>query len=149
MSRSDNDRLADILGAAGKVAALVACGRDAFDDDWTLRDAAVRQIEVIADAPPKMSPELLARFPDLPIQDIAGMRVVLAHTYWKTDSDIVWDTMTGSVPELVEVIGGEYRPPPDGRSPLDDDFDVSRYLHAIEVPPQGMCGKPTRGGRSV
>ena len=115
------------LGGSRPIRRGAACGRDAFDGDWTLREAAVREIEVIADALPKMSVGFLARFPGLPVKDIAGMRIVLAHMYWKTDSDIVWDTMTGSVPELVEVIGGEYRPPPGSRSPLDYDFDVNRY----------------------
>lgn len=46
MSRIDNDRLGDILRAGRRLAEIVRCGRDVFDADWTLRDAAGHQVEV-------------------------------------------------------------------------------------------------------
>lgn len=133
MIRSDNDRLEDILRAARRVAEVVACGRDAFDKDWTLRDAAAHQVEIIVDAFTRLTPEYLLRFPDIPIKDMSGMRVILAHKYWATDYTTVWDTLTDDIPRLAEAAGREYTPPEQGATVYDENVAIPRV---IPIPPE-------------
>lgn len=83
---------------------------------------------MIADALSQMGPGFRGRHPDLPHKDIAGMRVELAHIYWDADFDIVWDTLTDSVPELVNTVGDEYAPPSAGPSPLDENVAIPRMI---------------------
>jgi uncharacterized protein with HEPN domain len=43
---------------------------------------------------------LSARYPDIPWGKIYAMRIVLAHQYFKIDSNLLWDTIQNSLPEL-------------------------------------------------
>ena len=47
MSRSDDERVADILEAAAEVSGLVASGREKWDGDRTRRLAVERLLEII------------------------------------------------------------------------------------------------------
>ena len=47
MSQRDNDLIEHILDAAGKLAEIVAAGRENFDASWLVRSAAERQLEII------------------------------------------------------------------------------------------------------
>lgn len=51
MSRSDRDRLADILDAASELAPIVESGVDRFRSDPIARRAAERLLEIIGEAP--------------------------------------------------------------------------------------------------
>ena len=47
MSRSDEDRVADILEAADEVASLVAAGKRVWDSDRVRRLAVERLLEIV------------------------------------------------------------------------------------------------------
>ena len=57
-----------------------------------LRDAVVRQLEIIGEATKRISPALRSKYPDIPWQDIAGMRDKLIHDYFGVDFETVWVT---------------------------------------------------------
>jgi uncharacterized protein with HEPN domain len=46
--------------------------------------------------------DVRVRAPEIDWRKIAGMRDVLAHTYYQVDLDIVWDAAINKVPGLVE-----------------------------------------------
>jgi uncharacterized protein with HEPN domain len=50
VSRSDEQRVADLLEAADELAAIVGRGREAFDSDPVLRRASERLLEIIGEA---------------------------------------------------------------------------------------------------
>lgn len=50
MTRSDDQRIADIVEAGDHLAALVADGRSAFDRDWMRQRASERLLEIIGEA---------------------------------------------------------------------------------------------------
>ena len=85
MSRSDNERLSDIIRVGRRLAEIVRCGRDAFDQDWTLQDAAGHQIELLVDAYTKLSPSTRAKFTETRVEAMTGMRIHLAHKSWTVD----------------------------------------------------------------
>lgn len=105
MSRSDDERVADILEAAAEVGVLVATGRDAWDDDRTKRLAVERLLEIIGEAARAMSDEGRSRYPKVLWQDIVGLRTVLAHHYHRVDPNQVWTIATVEVPRLVQHLG--------------------------------------------
>ena len=127
MSRADNDRLGDIIRAGRRLAAIVACGRDAFDQDWTLRDAAAHQIEIVVDAYTKLNADTQTQFGDVPVDEMTGMRVLLAHMYWQVDAGIVWETMASDIPGIVESAANAHQPPESGPTVHDEHVAIPRW----------------------
>lgn len=130
MSRSDNDRLGDIIRAGRRLAEIVACGRDAFDQDWTLRDAAAHQIEIVVDAYTRLDPRTQEAFGAVLAEELTGMRVHLAHMYWQTDYGIVWDTIVDDIPDIVASASDGHQPPDHGPTVYDEDVTIPRMHDA-------------------
>jgi len=55
-------------------------------------------MEIIGEAVKHLSAELRAAYPDIPWQDIAGMRDKLIHDYFGVDADKVWLTAVEDLP---------------------------------------------------
>ncbi len=85
------DRIAEFVGRVQ---------RDAFDRDWTLQNALIRELEVLGEAAGKLSADIVARNPDVPWKEMTGIRHKLIHDYFEVDLDIVWRTATVNVPEI-------------------------------------------------
>lgn len=100
MSRTDEQRVADILEACDRITRLVDRGRSAFDHDDAVAPAIERLLEIIGEAATQLSGDRRAQSPDLPRSKIAGLRVRLAHHYHRTDPALVWQIASESIPEL-------------------------------------------------
>jgi uncharacterized protein with HEPN domain len=98
VSRHDDQRLADILAAATAIAAHTR--RGGLEDGLVSDAVRVRLVE-IGEAVKAIEPGLLAREPDIPWVDVAGMRNHLAHRYFDTAHAIVQATITQDLPPLV------------------------------------------------
>lgn len=107
MSRSDEQRLADILDAAAELSAIVGRGRDAFLADAILKRAAERLLEIIGEAANALSEETTGRFPGIGWRDLARLRIVLAHHYQRVDPEQVWTIAIGDVPALATRLSEE------------------------------------------
>ena len=101
MSRHDDQRLADILAAADAIADPLQRGD--LDDGLVFDAVRVRLIE-IGEAVKGVEAELLAKEPDIPWVDVAGMRDQLAHRYFDTAHSIVRATVTEDLPPLVAAV---------------------------------------------
>jgi uncharacterized protein with HEPN domain len=101
VSRSDAERVADILEAADEVAMVVAVGRQDFAESVLLRRATERLLEVIGEANTALSDEFKAAYPGVAWRDVGALRILLAHHYHRIDLDQVWQIAAVSVPELV------------------------------------------------
>jgi uncharacterized protein with HEPN domain len=107
MSRSDDERVADIIEAAAEVGALVAPGREEWNQDRTRRLAVERLLEIIGEAARALSDEGRARYPEVPWPDVIGLRTVLAHHYHRVDPSQVWAIATIEVPRLMQHLSQE------------------------------------------
>ena len=65
-----------------------------------LQDGTIRQIEIIGEAVRHVSKNIRKTYPEIPWQDIAGMRDKLIHNYFGVDIEKVWDTAKGDLPLL-------------------------------------------------
>lgn len=54
------------------------------------------------EAPRALSDACRAQYPDVPWEDVIGLRVVLAHHYHRIDPAQVWTIATVELPELAE-----------------------------------------------
>ncbi len=73
------------------------------ESNKVVRDAVVRQFEIIGEATRRLSEETKKLNPDLPWQDIADMRNKLIHEYFGVDMAVVWQTIEADLPVLKKV----------------------------------------------
>ena len=102
MNESDVIRLRHMLDAAREALSFVA-GRRSEDlgRDRMLVLALVKEIEIIGEAASRISDESRKALPRIPWPKIIAMRNRLIHAYADVDLSIVWDTLTGALPELL------------------------------------------------
>ena len=102
MNESDVIRLRHMLDAAREALSFIA-GRSSEDlsRDRMLLLALVKEIEIIGEAASRISDESRKALPRIPWPKIVAMRNRLIHAYADVDQSIVWDTLTGALPELL------------------------------------------------
>ncbi len=66
--------------------------------------AVVKALEITGEAVKKIPDDVRAQYPQIPWKDIAGMRDILVHQYWRVDSQVVWSTVQSGIPLLKAVI---------------------------------------------
>jgi uncharacterized protein with HEPN domain len=105
MQQRDLASLKDILKYAGYIQDFTR-GKtfEAFDNDLQCELAVIRCLEVIGEATAKISEELKAAHSEIPWGKMKGMRNILIHTYNEIDDQYVWETVTQSIPRLIEQI---------------------------------------------
>jgi len=69
-----------------------------------LQDAVIRELQIAGEATKRLSPGLCQANPEVPWQDIAGMRDKLVHDYFGVDTAAVWLTATRDIPDLLSVV---------------------------------------------
>ena len=97
MSRHDDEWLADIINA---IQAIRDYQERGSLGDGLIFDAVRLPLIEIGEAVKRLSPALLSSEPDLPWEEIAGMRDRLAHRYFDTSHAIVQATIDNDIPEL-------------------------------------------------
>ncbi len=75
--------------------------RDDLDDDEKLRLALTHLVELVGEAAGQIPPEHRAKHPEIPWPKVISMRHRLIHGYDFVDYDILWETITGSLPGLI------------------------------------------------
>jgi uncharacterized protein with HEPN domain len=106
LSRSDDQRVADIVEAGEHLAAIVADGRWSFDRDWMRQRAAERLLEVIGEASNALSDMFRSEHPGVAWRHIVNLRHLLAHHYHRIDLDQLWTIATADVPAMIEQLVG-------------------------------------------
>ena len=71
-----------------------------FHHTALLQDGVIRQLDLMGEATKRLSKELRHRYPEVPWQDMAGMRDKLIHDYLGVDVKTVWLTAKNDVPDL-------------------------------------------------
>lgn len=90
MNRRDDEWLSDIIDAIEAIRKYL--NRGTLDDCLIFDAVRLRLIE-IGEAVKRISPNVLATEPDVPWEDVAGMRDRLAHRYFDTSHAIVQATV--------------------------------------------------------
>lgn len=94
-------RIQDILNAIDKVKRYVkGLTFQQFKKDEIVIDAVVRNLEIIGEASKNIPAAVRRSHPDIPWQQMMGMRDVLIHKYFGVDIKIVWHTAKKYLPAL-------------------------------------------------
>lgn len=94
--------LEDILDAARKAIDFTAgMELEEFTNDARTTFAVVRAFEIIGEAAKKVPSSTRGVAPDVPWQDMAGMRDKLIHSYHAVDLEVVWRAAKEDLPTVV------------------------------------------------
>lgn len=86
---------------------------DEFAQDLKTRLAAERQLEIIGEAGRRVSRAFREKHPEIPWQDIIGLRNIISHEYDKIDSEQIHAIVLDRVPELIEHLTPLVPPAPE------------------------------------
>jgi uncharacterized protein with HEPN domain len=97
----------DILEAVEKISRFCkgADKKDFIGNDL-LRDAVVRNLEIIGEASSRLSASFRNKHKEIEWRKIIGMRNRIIHAYDVVDYGIVWDVVMVDLPELKEKLRG-------------------------------------------
>lgn len=93
-----------MLGAATQARSYVeGQTRDDFLADPKTQDAVIMKLLVIGELAAKLldeHPDYTRQYPQIPWQQMKGMRNRMAHGYFELNTEIVWDTVQTALPDL-------------------------------------------------
>jgi uncharacterized protein with HEPN domain len=75
-----------------------------FHDNSLVKDAVVRNFEIIGEASKRVSKEFRSSYPHVPWAKMAGMRDKLIHDYVEVNMQMVWDVVREILPGLKDDI---------------------------------------------
>jgi uncharacterized protein with HEPN domain len=101
----DDSYLLDIMIAARRTFEYMdGTNLDQFVNDKMRVDAVIRNLEIIGEASGKVSREFKKAYPEIPWEDMRGMRNRLVHEYFRVDHAKVWMTVKLEIPKIVDLI---------------------------------------------
>jgi uncharacterized protein with HEPN domain len=106
MSRDEQERLRDIKDAISAIRDHLANAGDTSTakEDPLLHDALLFQFVVIGEAVKHLAPETRESAPEIPWTDIAGLRDLIAHEYFRIDIHRVLEIVERDLPPLEQSI---------------------------------------------
>lgn len=78
--------------------------RDELDTDEMLALALTHLVELVGEAASQVPPEIREQYPQIPWAQAISMRHRLIHGYDEVDHDILWDTITANLPDLLGLL---------------------------------------------
>ncbi len=97
----------DMRAAAAKVVRFTfGMDRPDFAGNELVRDAVLRNLEIIGEAAKHIPPAARAGLADVDWRRIIGFRDIVAHAYFGIDDAILWDIVSVKVPELITAMEG-------------------------------------------
>ena len=98
--RDSAERWRDILEAIASIERHANCDKESFERDELVQGWFLRHLQIIGEAARALPEHVRALAPEIPWQEIIGMRNVLVHGYFEIDTDVVWNAATRDVPNM-------------------------------------------------
>ena len=109
--RNDRERLLDVLEAVERIDRYARKGRETFERDELVQTWIVHNLQIIGESCRAISPEFRDAHPEIPWNQITGIRHHIVHGYMSVDWGILWRVATCNLPPLAEAL--ERIVPPD------------------------------------
>lgn len=105
MARAVRPSLYDVLAAIDGIEGAIAEKTfDEFKDNWLLRHAIQRGVEIISEACRRIPEPLRQTQPDILWREIMGIGNVLRHDYESVSDEIIWNVARNRLSSLRQAI---------------------------------------------
>lgn len=74
--------------------------KEEFLINFLVRDAVIRNLEIIGEASKNIAEEFKKNNPSVPWRDIVSMRNKVIHEYFLIDEETVWNVITQDIPRI-------------------------------------------------
>ncbi len=98
--RDDRERLLDMLEAIHKIEQYAQDESFSSHDEELVQVWMIHHLQIIGEAASKISQELRNRHTEVAWGGMIGMRQVLVHGYFETDTSLVWKVVQRDLPIL-------------------------------------------------
>ncbi len=113
--KSEQAYLHHILQCIGRIREDCSAGKDAVFGSATLRDAILRNVQILCESAQRLSEQSRAQHPEIHWRAIAGLRNALVHDYLSVDFETIWAIVERDMPGLetaVRDLLGQSESPP-------------------------------------
>jgi len=87
---------------------LVELGRQRFDEDWIVQDAAINVVIQLAEEAKRLPKSFKAERSEIAWHKVVGMRNIVTHEYASVDVSVVWTALEHDFPTISRsTFGGE------------------------------------------
>jgi len=98
-------RIQDILDAISAIKKYTqGLELKAFIEDRRTVDAVVRNLMIIGEASVHVPEDICLKHPEVPWNDMRGMRNFVVHEYFRADDSVIWDTVQVDLPPLPDLL---------------------------------------------
>ena len=98
--KTDRLYLTHILECISNIEEDTAGGRDEFMARRTLRDAVMRNLQILTESSHHVNVELKEQHPEIPWAELWAFRHVAAHDYFRIDYNRIWDIVVTELTPL-------------------------------------------------
>jgi len=103
--KKDEPYLRHILDAISDIEKFTkGLSKESFLKNREKQYAVIRAMEIIGEAAKNVSPQLRAKYPQIPWKTAAGMRDKLIHGYFGVNLERVWQVIEDNLPEFKKQI---------------------------------------------
>lgn len=103
--KGDKVYLLSIADSIEQIEGYTQNDKRVYDDSRMVRDAVMRNLEIIGEAAKHLSNEIREKHSSIPWRQVAGLRDVLIHDYMGVDLDEIWNIVEKELPSLKREIG--------------------------------------------
>lgn len=96
--RDERERLLDILDAIQQIEKHASKGKAICTQDELIQNWIASHLQVIGEASYALSQPLRAKHPEIPWQQIIGLRHILVHHYFAVNINILWSVVEDDLP---------------------------------------------------
>ncbi len=102
---NDQEIILDLYHALNQILIFTQnMNKQEFINDEKTQSSVLYQLVIMGEAVNRLSEKFKNQYPQIPFNEIRGMRNRVVHEYKEVDCDIIWEAIQKDIPELIHFI---------------------------------------------